>query len=163
MEFFLFIIFVGVLAVYLFKKKAPVIETIRQIQGNQPLKERDDIFLHQEHSFFTNLPISVTQLFSEMDKSNFERLDIEPESKDGEVYFKIGLQTGGVKYLSNHYVITCLYKDKEELKYVMVESKGLLIAYKFQCNYLLTTIEETLRKLDSDVMVQRKVVEFSSK
>ncbi|HFR3426738.1 TPA: hypothetical protein ACHU7U_002014, partial [Streptococcus suis] len=100
MEFFLFIIFVGVLAVYMFKKKAPVIETIRQIQENQPLKERDDIFLHQEHSFFTSFPISVTQLFSEMDKSNFERLDIEPESKDGEVYFKIGLQTGGVKYLS---------------------------------------------------------------
>ncbi|HFI0151303.1 TPA: hypothetical protein ACGO3A_002183 [Streptococcus suis] len=163
MESLLFIIFVGVITVYMFKKMAPIKETADQIRASRSLKERDDIFLYQEHSFFTSSPISVTQLFSKMDKSKFEGLDIEPEFKDDGIYFKIGLKTGSVKYLSNHYVITYLYKDTENLKYVMVESEGLLLAYKFQCNYLLTIIEEAFKSLDPSVEVQRKVVEFSSK
>lgn len=164
MDIIIFIIVVVVCVKYMSDKQASVQETIQLIQRQNRLKVRDEIFLEQEHTFYPSQPVSLSQLMAEVDRKYFYQLDIECIDMGNMCKFNIGKRTGGIKFLYNPYVISYLYQEGDNFKYAIKESISCVPArYITQCNFLLTMIEEALKRLDSQVEVRRKVIEYTKR
>ncbi|MGT2743103.1 hypothetical protein [Streptococcus plurextorum] len=127
------------------------------------IESRDNIFLSQEHCFFSNKIGSVEEILAVLDTNNFKDNHIQmiKISNDREAVFKI----------TNNIIV------KESYVLVLLESKikngerlyTLSITNTYNCdkiniansyNVLLTQVERAIRKLDNNAMVERHVIQY---
>ena len=127
------------------------------------IESRDKLFLSQEHCFFSSKIGSVEEILHVLDMDNFKdnHIQLVKITDDGDAVFKI---TNNI-IIKESYVLVLLESEirNGEKAYV------LSIINEHNCNkdiienpynILLTQVERAVRKLDSNAMVERHVIQF---